>query len=138
MNPFDIIKSILASACLAAVVWAGISYVHTKEELASLQAVIEQADAQAHATQIHQEQTFKEVQNENDSNRDTLVSYYDSLLRSKTTTGKNAKRSQRLDATSGERVACEPDTGFERACALDANKVMMWQAWAIKNGIPVQ
>jgi len=140
MNPIEIIKSVVGIALMLAMAWLAWNYIDDKKQLAALQAVIEQADSQAHEQQLRQEQTFKEVEHESNTNRDILVAYYDGLLRdkSKTHASANAKRTTRPDAATTESVACERDIGFEQACALDAMRLNSWQEWARLNNIPIE
>ena len=140
MNPIEILKSVVGIALMLAIAWLAWNYIDDKKQLSALQAVIEQADSQAHEQQKQQEQTFKEVEHESNTNRDILVAYYDGLLRdkSKTHASANAKRTTRPDAATTEPMACERNYGFEKACALDAMYLGMWQKWAIENHIPIE
>ena len=125
---------------MLAIAWLAWNYIDDKKQLVALQAVIEQANIQARGQKLQYEQTFKEVEHESNTNRDTLVAYFNGLLRdkSKAHASADAKRTTRSDAATTKPMACERDTGFEKACALDAMYLGMWQKWAVENHIPVE
>jgi len=139
MNPIEIAKGVLGLVLVAALLWAGHDYLQTKEDNSVMHNVIEQADAIAKENADKYKNTFDEVTNENDTNRNTIIDYYDRLLHTKDIRkgGGATQRPTRPDGAASEHITCERDIGFEKACALDAQKVMRWQEWAIKNEIPV-
>ena len=103
----------------------------------------EQAAAKAKAIKEAQDNATKEVAANAKKDRDRLTLYYERrLLNSASRGSAGGQLPAPTDAPAGanaapaEQVASGP--GFELACARDAQQVMQFQEWTLKQGIPVK
>lgn len=112
-------------------------------QLAVLKTVIETADAQALANQKTYQENHHAIETENADLVNRVTGYYERMLRDPGTrdqiaTITPAAGPEAVDDSAGEPAPAGHDPEFERACALDAVKVLGWQRWAVRNRIPVE
>ena len=138
MNPIDIIKSALGVILLAGAAYLVWDYVDTKKQLAVLQNVIEQADAQAKETQIQHERNYDEVKTTLTDRLAKSDLMYKRLLLTKNKTGSStdANRATRPDDAVTSAIAGSIE--YYRQCGEVAIKYEGWREWAIRNLIPVE
>jgi hypothetical protein len=141
MNPLDILKLTVSVALLAALGYSVWNYGHLKEENAMLHAVIEQADAQAHANQIIYKENHDAIESDVTVRESAIRKYYRGLLlaRDQVAASKDAERTARLDEPAAESCTGETERSyeFEQQCVETASRLVGWQDWARLNRIPV-
>ena len=128
-------------------------YVGAKQDVARVQQAYdsfkaqvkvegEEAQKKADATKAAHDATTKEIATNAKKDRDRLTLYYERRLLDSAGNGAAGGSVSPTpgspispDAAPAEQVASGP--GFELSCARDAQQVMQFQDWALKQGIPV-
>lgn len=154
-----------AVAALAAALMAwGYLHGYLREEhkfdvyQAAVDAIGQEAAKRAAERKAAQDVTTKEVRDDFQSDVRGIRAYYDRRLRDAQATRSRgvsaaADGAGGADGAAGERAPCRADPDarvplqpggdaaaieFERACALDAAKLVRWQDFARKNGLPIR
>lgn len=130
--------------------WTGRSGVeHTMDvKDAKIQVLTDQAIAKAAKTKKDQEENTRKVREDHDAEVNEIHSYYaanpDVRVRTVVRTtncpaGSPVTRGAGgADAGATESVATRRDSGFEKACALDAAQVNALRAFLTRNGFPIR
>ena len=114
---------------------------HYAPKVAALKATIDAADKAARELKKQQEVTAREIEKTNSDRVAAIHKYYGRLLRNvpaQDSDGPITPSSTGLDGAASESTAIGCSLEFREACTLDANKVIGWQVWALRNNIPVQ
>ena len=140
MNPIEIVKSVIGIVILLAVAYLAWDYVRCKQELAVLHTVIESADAQAKANEVHYKENHDAIESDIVIRESAIRNYYRGLLytRDKIAASKDANSAQVPDEPASELGTCRQSIEFIEGCALDANHVLMFQEWVRVNQLPVE
>ena len=136
------IYKILAGLAIIGAIFSGGYISGYKSAENKLQPIINERDAQLLAIDLkakQDEQTYERnlnvIKNENSDSVNRLNARYDRLLHTKS----NISASGVAEDSKGINVTAEESAiAFERACALDANQVVMLQDWVKLNKIPIQ
>jgi hypothetical protein len=112
---------------------------------AQVKVIGDQAAARAAERRAEQEQIRMEIDHDHSDALRRIDLYYERELRAerarRRAAGTPAERPCRVDGATGESRPGGEDPAriaFERACALDAERLMKWQEWARRNGLPVE
>lgn len=138
----------VAAIALCAILLYAVAYYHgqmaaTKEylpQLDELKGVLQTADEIANAAEQQHQENADAIKTENADNIERIRAYYSGMLHAApaaNSASAAAASPGRADAPGGEQSAAGCGAGFVQACIFDANKVNEWQAWAVRNHIPV-
>ena len=102
-------------------------------------ALAEKRAAEAHQTQVLQEVTDAWVSALPGVRADAVRRYLARRVQQQpAAVGHLPGQAQSAPATDGAAEECRPDERLIAACAEDAFKVILWQRWAVKNGIEAE
>jgi len=139
MNPIDIIKPVIGIILLAGAAWLAWDYIHCKEELAVLQNVIEQADAQAKEQQTQQERNYDTVKTESDRRRADNIRYK-RMLADKAKASRDANLPKIPGGTSpsvdADGIGCSPE--YRTQCLEVINRAVTCRDLIILNKFPLR